>query len=291
MAKDPISAARAAALRAVHGGPGLVLTAPYGTTVPTKIEEVLQLEGGPGQFAPLPPWTSVGITRSGIQISRGFEKVDREADQTYGSLDHRPTSWTTTIQTEMIETSPEALRLAWAGSPVTQGDAGDSSELASGSVAGGTSLSVKTGDGSKFAEGDIITVGTGSGQEWAEVASIATDTVTLTQPLTYAHATGEKVFIMKKETVSFGTRRLIEPQLLAVIAPLTVEDPSVGGTHSGLRMWLFRRVKLDAGQRQMTLAASGDWTLPVSFVAFPDLAIEDPDNDTFFIVDYSAPTA
>jgi hypothetical protein len=59
-----------------------------------------------------------------------------------------------------------------------------------------------TGEGSSFSTGDIIRIGGGNVAEWAEVESIATDTLTLVSLLAFTHEVGEAV--VEQESVDLG---------------------------------------------------------------------------------------
>jgi hypothetical protein len=126
-----------------------------------------------------------------------------------------------------------------------------------------------------------VSIGTGPAQEWAEVTTLVGGLLTITAGLTYAHSSGEVILKFASNKMSFGTSRSLPPRLLAVIAPLGYDDPTAGGVINGLRAWVFRRTKLEGGQRQIQLSNSADWTLPVSFYAYPDLTVTDPEEDTF----------
>lgn len=283
MARDVISAARATALLNTHGGPALLLSAPLNTTFPTSIDDIVQIAGGAGQWNPQTGWTSLGITRGGINITRGFEEYKRDADQSYGAYDTRPTAWSAMVATELLETSPTAMQTAWVGGAIAATSKVQTT-LQTGPAAGATTFvlnSATTGSLASLASGDYISIGTGPAQEWAMVTAITGGNVTVSSGLQYAHISGELVVKFGTNTLSFGTSRSLPPRLLAVLAPLGYDDPAAGGVVNGLRVWVFRRTKLEGGQRQISLSNAADWTLPVSFYAYPDLSITDPEEDTF----------
>lgn len=65
--------------------------------------------------------------------------------------------------------------------------------LASGTAIGATTITGQAGSGASFAAGDPVAIGSGSSVEVNKVLSIATDTLTLAQPLVFAHSSGEQV--------------------------------------------------------------------------------------------------
>jgi len=283
MARDVISQARAGSLLESHGGPAVLFYAPLGTTFPTAISDVIDFDAGANQFKALSPWTSLGITRSGITVTRGFEDIKRDADQSYGAFDLRPTGWSTMVSTELLKTDPVTLQLAWVGGAITT-VAKVSTTLQVAVAATDTTMTVNSISG--LSNADYIIMGTGPYQELCKISgSPSGNTVTIAVGAQYAHASGTLVAKLEENTMPYGTARNIPPYLLAVIAPVNYDDPAAGGVVNGLRMFAFRRVKLEAGQRQINHSNGQDWTLPVSFYAFPDLDQGDPDTDTFVVYD------
>lgn len=289
MARDVISAARATALLNTHGGPALLLSAPLNTTFPTALDDIVNIAGGASQWTPQTGWTSLGLTRGGINVSRGMEEYKRDADQSYGPYDSRPTSWSAMVSTELLETSPTAMQIAWVGGPIAT-VAKVQTTLQTGPAAGATTFTMNAatvGNISSIVSGDYISIGTGPQQEYAMVTINTAGAVTVSSALQYAHVSGELIVKFATNTLAFGTSRSVPPRLLAVIAPLGYDDPAAGGIVNGLRAWVFRRCKLEGGQRQIQLSNSADWTLPVSFYAYPDLSITDPEFDTFVMYEFS----
>jgi len=284
MAKDPSSVARAGAFKKTHGGPGLIFLGDFGTTFPDHPDDVIDFAGGVSQFTPKAGWTALGMTSGGVTVTRGFEKVDRMADQTYGPFDFRPTQWTTQVSTELVQTDLAALKYAWHGNAPAVTAAGTNSLIATNAVTiNDTVIDVTTSDGADFSVGDILTVGEGASQEYVKVLSKVSDALTLTTGTIYAHAIGEPVRRLEVQAAGFGTRRIVEPQLVAIICPLVEE--TAGVITQGYRMYAIRKAKLDAGQRAINHSNTQDWTIPISFMAFPDLDVADMDNDTMTVID------
>lgn len=283
MAKDNISASRATSLLNTHGGPAVLYWAPLGTAFPTKIDDVIQLAGGAGQWAPVSPWASMGITKGGINITRGFDSFKRESDQSWGVYDIRPTAWTAMVSTTLLETSPVNFQIAWVGGAITT-VAKVQTTLQIGPAAGVTSLTVNAPG--TIASGDYVSIGVGPSQEYAKVTVAAGNVLTLSSATSYAHSSGELILRFAATNMSFGTSRTIQPRVMAVIAPMGADDPAAGGAFNGIRMWAFRRVKLEASSRQIAFSNAADWDLPVSFEVFPDLSIADPETDTFQMFEF-----
>lgn len=279
MARNPMAIARAGALIDTHGGPALVYQAPLGTTFPTGIGDVIDLTPGASQYLHKSPWTPLGLTKNGVNVSRGFTDVKRNADQTMGDYDSRPVAWNTMISTELLKTDPTTLQLAWVGGAITQ-TALVKTSVGIAAAAGATSLTVMSAAG--LTALDLISVGNGPDQELVSITAIAGNVLTVSA-LLYAHASGALAFKHISRSIPFGTARVLPRKLLSVLCLPNYEDPSAGGAAEGLRMFCFRGVKLEPAQRQIQHSNSADWTLPVSFQAFPDLAIADPDLDTMVI--------
>lgn len=277
MAKDVVSGSRATALLNTHGGPALLLWAPLNTAFPTKIDDVVNIAGGVTQWQPKTGWTSMGMTKGGINLSRGATELKREADQTWGTYDTRPTAWEAMVSTTLLETSPVAFQIAWVGSGIVS-VAKIQTVLGVAAAAGVSSVTVAAAGA--IASGDYISIGNGPTQEYAQVTTVASNVLTLSAVTQYAHLSGELALKFGTNTVSFGTSRSVPPRLLAAIAPLSFDDPTAGGVVNGIRMWAFRRVKLEGAQRQVALSNAADWDLPVSFLVLPDVSITDPEFDT-----------
>jgi hypothetical protein len=74
----------------------------------------------------------------------------------------------------------------------TAAGVGDST-LAAAATAGATTVTVQTGDGADFVQGELVRIGSGDLIEENVVESVAVDVLTLRMPVAYAHAIGEAV--------------------------------------------------------------------------------------------------
>lgn len=282
MSRDIISASRSGSLVAIHGGPAIIYRADFGITFPTKIGDVVQLDPAAvdGQFAPKTGWQPLGVTRGGVSVNRSFDEVKTEADQSMGAVDSRPSSWTTTISTELLKTDPATLQLAWVGGAITE-TAKVTTSLQVAPAAGATSVTVNSASG--LSVGDQLSIGNLPLQEIVQIQSIVGNVLTLTQGVQYAHASGSLVLKFVRRSLGFGTARALPPSVLAVLCMPNYNDPGAGGVVNGLRMYAFRYCKLTGGSRTINHAPGSDWTLPVEFQAYPDLDIADPDLDTMMV--------
>lgn len=288
MSRDLLSVSRASSLEKTSGGPGVVYIAPYGTTFPTGIGDIVDLDPGATQFQPVDPWEVLGLTRGGITVQRGFEETQREADQTMGAYGTRPTSWMANISTEILNIDTVTLQRLWVGGAITSAAAVETT-VGVAIASGQTALTVMNGTG--IVADDLIVLGTGALQELQKVSAITDEAITLEGNTTYAHASGELVLKLSEESLSFGTAKSLERRLVAVVAPTPIEKPSLGGIVNGYTAWVLRTATLEGGQRAINLQSGPDWSLPVSFRGYPDLDVADPDTDTMVVFRLGATSA
>lgn len=81
-------------------------------------------------------------------------------------------------------------------------DPENASTLATAPSSGDTTFDVAGGEGAQFEAGDLIRVGSGEKLEVVEVASVATDTLTVFPALVHDHAIGEAV--VEQEKIDMG---------------------------------------------------------------------------------------
>ena len=108
---------------------------------------------------------------------------------------------------------------------------GGGSSTSAGSISvGGTIVSVQAGQGVNFTVGNFILVGTGLTAEMVQIASIATDDLTLetATPIQFAHADGDAVVEVDptKVRIAIGNPGTIElPTAVLDIIPIDGSDP------------------------------------------------------------------
>lgn len=276
-----------------YAGPAIMFTAPYGTTFPTKLEDVVQVSGGATQWNPVGNWATLGATKSGIRVDRAFGKIDLQSDQSNGPFSHRPNNFTHSVSTDLLRLNPAGLRVAWEGAPVQTTFAGTRGVI-SGSVAvGATSLT--TNASFTTSSGDTIIVGSNYSQEWHGAAAGSTTTVSLLsgESFAYAHVSGETVIKPARFSTGYGHLRANTPRLLAVIAPLIGLSGADLGMIEGMRLYAFRYTLLGEGNRSMQHSPDSQWSLPVTFHAYRDTSATygttDQLQDTYVVYDVVAP--
>jgi hypothetical protein len=97
-------------------GAGRILMADYDpdpTAFPAGIEDLLVLTPGATQWDPVAPWTEVGFTKTGINITRNNAEEEYDVDQIRGAIRRRPTNWEMSIGTQVAEATLESYGLAW----------------------------------------------------------------------------------------------------------------------------------------------------------------------------------
>ena len=115
-------------LRSRHGlayergfvqGAGRILLAPGGTTMPDGIEDIIVLTAGGTLYDIVAPFTEVGFTKTGINITRNNAEEDFDVDQQQGSIKRRPSNWEMSVGTQLAEASFETFQTAWELGPIT----------------------------------------------------------------------------------------------------------------------------------------------------------------------------
>ena len=100
-------------------GAGRILYAPAGTVFPSGIEDIIELTTGATQYDLVTPWTEIGFTKTGINITRNNAEEDFDVDQVSGSIRRRPTNWEMSVGTQLAEATLETYQLAWELGPIT----------------------------------------------------------------------------------------------------------------------------------------------------------------------------
>lgn len=100
-------------------GAGRILFAPAGTAMPDSIEDMIVLTAGITQYDLVTPWTEVGFTKTGINITRNNAEEDFDVDQVSGSIRRLPTNWEMSVGTQLAEATLETFQLAWELGPIT----------------------------------------------------------------------------------------------------------------------------------------------------------------------------
>lgn len=267
-----------------HVGPALLFYAAYGVTFPTGVGSVVNLSGS-SQWQPKTNWTAFGATKTGIKVERGFTKVDRLSDTSFGPYDHRPNHWTATLTSELLETTPTNLRIGWEGGQIATSQAYETTTLSAAAAAGASAV-VVTSIGT-LASGSVISIGGNLTQEWHTLSAVSGTTGTFGgETLLYAQASGEPVVLPSIKSFGFGHPRSITPRQISVIAPLVTVSASLKANVDLFRMWSFRNVRLGEGNRTMNLSQDNDWVLPTSFHCYRDTTITDETIDTFVVYEW-----
>lgn len=268
-----------------HLGPALIFYAPYGQTFPTDVGDVINMTGS-SQWLPKTGWTVAGATKTGIKVERGFTKVDRSSDQSFGPFDSRPNQWTASVTTELLETTPTNMKLAWEGSSISTDASSVNTTLSANVAVGASSITVTSA--ASISSGDVLIVDGDAEQEWHTVTLVSGTTLFFgSETMLYTHVSGAVVLKPGKSSQNFGHMRQTKARVLAVIAPLVKISTTYKVTLSLIRMWAFRLTRLGEGNKTMNLTQENDWVLPVSFHAYRDPAITDEVIDTFKVFDWT----
>ncbi len=172
---------------AVIGGPGRLVYAPFGTQVPTKIGDIMDLN----DYSLKAGWQDLGATQDGISLKRGFDTDNIEVDQALTPIGENITGWTHTIETKLAENTIENRQFAMIGSPITEvpPTLGDATTLSNDVTAGATILTVASTTG--FVQNGYLKIG----DEVKKIASVDSSStkITLSEPLSAAHTSTDEV--------------------------------------------------------------------------------------------------
>jgi hypothetical protein len=80
---------------------------------------IVETQMGIGQFDPVAPWTELGSTKTGADVSRNNTETLVDVDQILTSLLGIPDQWEMTVTTALAETTLENIELAWEGGAIT----------------------------------------------------------------------------------------------------------------------------------------------------------------------------
>jgi len=248
----------------IIGGPGRLVWAPYGTTAPTKISDVMNTTS---PYDLVGPWKDLGATTEGIEISRGFETEGFEVDQVLGEVDEDVTGWSHSLSTQLAENTLENRQLALIGSPIveTAPQLGTPTTLVNDVAAGAMILNVTSA--AEFAEGGWLQIGT----EIIKISKISGNTIYLTEPVKQAYTATENVTPVTElgtKRIGYGTVTDVPLFMLALISQ------KKDGT---LYMAVFRKVKVSGDEKTQNFA-KGKRTLPLNLKAFPEDGVAQDEN-------------
>nr|DAL87875.1 MAG TPA: major tail protein [Caudoviricetes sp.] len=199
----------------VYGGAGRLLVASIDQDRPTKLSDIIDLT----TFDAMSGWRDVGATNDGIAVSRGFDTDDIEVDQSVEPIDQTLTGFTNTISTNLAELTIENRQLSWVGAQIEDHAAVLGAKVdADGALAAGATV-ITVADVSGFKAGGFIYVGS----ELRKVAAIDSDNkkLTLSAPLTSAHADGEDVTPIDElgyKTISYGAPSEVPAFMMALLS-------------------------------------------------------------------------
>lgn len=83
------------------------------------IEDILILTAGGTIYDAVTPFTEVGFTKTGINITRNNAEEDFDVDQQQGSIKKRPSNWEMSVGTQLAEASFETFQTAWELGPIS----------------------------------------------------------------------------------------------------------------------------------------------------------------------------
>src|SRR3954463_8287888 len=94
-------------------GAARILIAPISADYPDGLDDILDLATGATLYDPKPPWTDVGFTKTGINITRNNAEETFTVDQIRSAIRTRPSNWEMSVGTQLAEASLETVSLAW----------------------------------------------------------------------------------------------------------------------------------------------------------------------------------
>jgi hypothetical protein len=247
----------------IVGGPGRLVWAPYGTTAPASISEVMDL----ASFELKAPWKDLGATNEGIETSRGFETEDFEVDQVKGPVDSEVTSWEHSIETQLAENTVENRQLALIGGPIVETPAttGTATTTTTALAIGATIIAVTSVAG--FGAGKYAKLGS----QILKIDSISGNSLYTSEPVMTAAASGASispVTSLGTKRIGYGTASNIPTIMIALISKK--KDGS-------LYMAVYRKCKISGDEK--TQGYSKDKRLlPLKLQAFPEDGLADNDN-------------
>lgn len=249
----------------IIGGAGRLVVAPYGTTPPTKISDVMDTS----TFELKSAWKDLGATNEGIEITRGFETEEFEVDQVKGPIDTEITNWTHNISTQLAENTVENRQLALIGSPIieTPPELGTAVDSSKDLAINATIVTFAAAPGADFKEGGYLKID----NEVLKINKISGNSIYLAEPLKHAQATGTKVYPVKSlgsKRIGYGAVGNIPEIMLANISQK--KDGS-------LYMAVFRKCKVSGDEKTQTFSKAKR-VLPLSLQAFAVEGIAENEN-------------
>lgn len=247
----------------IIGGPGRLVWAPFSTTAPTTISDVMDL----ATFDLKAPWKDLGATSEGVESSRGFDTEDFEVDQVKGPVDSEITSWTHGISTQLAENTVENRQLALIGGPIveTPPATGTATTTTAAIVAGATIIPVTASAG--FTAGKYLKIAT----QIIKIESISANSLYLSDPIISAAASGASVSpvtTLGTKRIGYGTAGVIPTIRLALISK------KKDGT---LYMAVYRKCKISGDEKTQGYSKEKR-LLPLQLQAFPEDGVVDSEN-------------
>lgn len=250
----------------VVGGAGRLVYAPYGTAVPTKISDVIDLTN----FTLKAGYKDFGFTDGGIEMSRAIEVEDVEADQSFTPIDSYVSGSSHSLSTSLMENTMENRQIANMGAsiittPATYGTATTTTALA----AIGASVIAVTSAAGIVADSLIDIAG-----QVRKVVAVNALNVTIDKPLTVQVASAAQVRPITElgtKKISYGSQN--ERPAMQIVLLSKKRDGSI-------LMVVFFNCKV-SGEESAQNFNKETRMLPLSMVAYPEGAL-DNDSDVYF---------
>lgn len=249
----------------IVGGPGRLVVKEYDGTFPTKISDVMDLAD---PYDLKPSWRDLGATVEGIATSRGFDNEDFEVDQV-GVVDTYITTWEHTMETQLAENTIENRQLALIGGVVIESDPvlGTAATLENDVASGATNIKLATAVPADFKVGGWLNIG----DEVKKIKAIATDTITISDPLASSYTTLDNIFPVTNlgtRRIGFGTVNEIPFMTYALITQ------KKDGT---LYMAVIMKAKISGDEKEQTYSKEKR-VLPLQIQAFPVDGLSEDEN-------------
>lgn len=250
----------------IIGGAGRLVTAAYGTKLPTTIEEIIN----PTTYVLAEGWKDVGATKEGIKIGRSYDEEEIEVDQFQGPVETSITKWTHDLATQLMEYTIENRQLALIGGQILQSAPkyGTPAKTKGDLGIGATIITLDEAAGQDFKAGGYLRVGT----ETKKIVAVNGASVTIDTGISTAvnaEADVTPITALGTKYIGFGT--VSEAPLFS--AALITRNEKTGA----LAVAVFRRVKVSGESKEITKGKE-KYAIPLAFKAFAESGVPTSEN-------------
>lgn len=250
----------------IVGGPGRLVSAPYGTVLPETIEDLID----PTTYVLKPGWEDVGATQEGIKVTRSYDEEETEVDQIQGPAETTITKWSHDVSTLLAENSIENRQLALIGGAIIQKAPkyGTAVKLKGELAVGATILTLATAAGTDFKVGGFLKIGS----ETKKIVSVSGSTITIDTGISTAATVETDV----TPITALGTKRIG----YGTVSDAPMRSAALISKHEktgALTVVVFRKVKVSGESKEQTWGKEKR-TLPLSLKAFAEGNVATQEN-------------